>query len=158
MSMQRRAFLKGAAIAGGALVFSAKNIWAQSRDSHIEIIADEPLGTISRNLYGHFSEHIGGVIYDGVWVGEASKIPNRHGIRSKLLDALKQIGAPVIRWPGGCFADSYDWKDGIGPASKRPQRTNFWEVDPMRQDYMKKALRFSNPMSSEPTNSFVFAG
>ncbi len=71
----------------------------------------------------------GGVIYDGVWVGEKSKIPNQYGIRSQLVDMMKQIHVPIIRWPGGCFADSYDWKDGIGEASKRPRRTNFWEVD-----------------------------
>lgn len=84
-------------------------------------------GEISPNIYSQFTEHIGGVIYDGVWVGEKSKIPNRFGIRSELIDRMKQIHVPIIRWPGGCFADSYDWKDGIGPASKRLRRTNFWE-------------------------------
>jgi alpha-N-arabinofuranosidase len=117
-------------MAGMLFAFSGEKIGTKSFDSHIEIIADESPGVISRNLYGHFTEHIGGVIYDGVWVGEGSKIPNRYGIRSKLLDALKQIDVPIVRWPGGCFADSYDWRDGIGPPSQRPQRTNFWEVDP----------------------------
>ena len=71
-------------------------------------------------------EHLGGVIYDGIWVGENSKVPNVNGLRKELIDEMKKIKAPVIRYPGGCFADSYDWRDGIGPADKRPRRTNFW--------------------------------
>ena len=125
--MERRQFLKGSAAAGAALVFSRKQVWAKDADAHIEVLLQEPLGEISSNIYGQFTEHIGGVIYDGVWVGEKSKIPNQYGIRSQLVDMMKQIHVPVIRWPGGCFADSYDWKDGIG--AKRPRRTNFWEVD-----------------------------
>ncbi len=131
--MRRRDFLAGAAELGvtalGAAVLASAPMSAQSADSSIEVFIDEPIGTISRNLYGHFTEHIGGVIYDGVWVGEDSKIPNVDGIRKPLIEALKRIKAPVIRWPGGCFADSYDWKDGIGPRAQRPTRTNFWEAD-----------------------------
>ena len=127
--MERRQFLKNTAMAGAAAVFPIAKAWAKSSDAHVEILAGEPIGEISPNIYGHFTEHIGGVIYDGVWVGENSKIPNQHGIRTQLVEMLKQIHVPIIRWPGGCFADSYDWKDGIGPASKRPRRTNFWEVD-----------------------------
>lgn len=127
--MRRRDFLSGAAGTSAALLSNIP-LRAQSPDTFVEVFLDEPIGTISRNIYGHFTEHIGGVIYDGVWVGEDSKIPNVNGIRKALLDGLKRIKAPVIRWPGGCFADSYDWKDGIGPRSQRPARTNFWEVDP----------------------------
>jgi alpha-N-arabinofuranosidase len=127
--MQRRQFLKRSAMAGAMLTFSCANVWAKDADARIEVLLDEPLGEISPNIYGQFTEHIGGVIYDGVWVGEGSKIPNDHGIRSQLVAMMKQIHVPVIRWPGGCFADSYDWKDGIGEPSKRPRRTNFWEVD-----------------------------
>ncbi|HUZ96401.1 MAG TPA: alpha-L-arabinofuranosidase C-terminal domain-containing protein [Edaphobacter sp.] len=127
--MERRQFLRNSAITGAAFAFSGAKGWAKSADAHIDILIDEPKGEISPNIYGQFTEHIGGVIYDGVWVGEKSKIPNRYGIRSELIDKMKQIHVPIIRWPGGCFADSYDWKDGIGPASKRPRRTNFWEGD-----------------------------
>ncbi|MGA7695857.1 MAG: alpha-L-arabinofuranosidase C-terminal domain-containing protein, partial [Candidatus Sulfotelmatobacter sp.] len=67
-----------------------------------------------------------GVIYDGVWVGEKSKVPNIDGIRKDLVEEMRKIKAPVVRYPGGCFADSYDWRDGVGPADKRPRRTNFW--------------------------------
>lgn len=127
--MERRQFLKNSAIAGAVAAFCGSRAWAKSSDAHIEILVDEPIGEISPNIYGQFTEHIGGVIYDGVWVGENSKIPNQDGIRSELVERMKQIHVPVIRWPGGCFADSYDWRDGIGPPSKRPRRTNFWEVD-----------------------------
>jgi len=92
----------------------------------VEILLDEPIGTIAPEIYGHFIEHLGGVIYDGVWVGEGSKIPNVGGVRKALVDAFKAIKPGVVRWPGGCFADSYDWRDGIGAADKRPRRTDFW--------------------------------
>jgi alpha-N-arabinofuranosidase len=103
---------------------------AASADAHIEVLLDEPIGTISPTIYGHFTEHLGGVIYDGVWVGEDSAIPNIGGVRKALVDRMRAIKAPVIRWPGGCFADSYDWRDGVGPHEKRPRRTNFWVDDP----------------------------
>jgi len=92
----------------------------------VEVLIDEPVGTIAPEFHGHFTEHLGGVIYDGIWVGEDSKIPNVGGIRKALVDHMRQIKAPVVRWPGGCFADSYDWRDGIGPRAQRPVRTNFW--------------------------------
>ena len=128
--MERRLFLKSSAMAGVALAVSGKRIWATSAESRIEIFLDEPIGEISPNVYGQFTEHIGGVIYDGVWVGESSKIRNQFGIRAELIDRMKEIHVPIVRWPGGCFADSYDWKDGIGPALERPTRTNFWANDP----------------------------
>jgi alpha-N-arabinofuranosidase len=87
---------------------------------------EEPIGTIAPEIYGHFVEHLGGVVYDGIWVGEDSSIPNIGGIRRALVDALRPIRPSVVRWPGGCFADSYDWRDGIGPRESRPKRTNFW--------------------------------
>jgi alpha-N-arabinofuranosidase len=99
-------------------------------DTRIEILSGESLGRIAPEIHGHFVEHLGGVVYDGVWVGEGSKIPNEGGIRLALIEHLKAIKAPVIRWPGGCFADSYDWRDGIGPRESRPTRTNFWASVP----------------------------
>ena len=128
--MERRQFLRGALCSGAAIALTKSKSWAGTIDARIEIVPEESRGVISPTLYGQFTEHIGGVIYDGVWVGPESKVPNRYGIRSALIDALKKIEVPVIRWPGGCFADSYDWMDGVGPAASRPARTNFWEVDP----------------------------
>ena len=75
-------------------------------------------------IYGQFVEHLGRGVYDGLWVGPESKIPNLRGWRKDAVDALKKIHVPVVRWPGGCFADDYDWRDGIGPVAKRPQRIN----------------------------------
>ena len=122
--MQRREFLKAAAVTA----LAART--AQSADSRVEILVDEPIGTISPDLHGHFTEHIGGVVYDGIWVGENSKVPNIGGIRKALVDAMKPLKTSVVRWPGGCFADSYDWHDGIGPRAQRPKRTNFWINNP----------------------------
>ncbi len=127
----RRQFVRDSALGAAAVALArpmrlASAVAASAADSRIEILLDEPLGTISPNIYGHFLEHIGGVIYDGVWVGENSKVPNVGGIRKDLIEGMRKIKAPVVRYPGGCFADSYDWHDGIGPADKRPRRTNFW--------------------------------
>lgn len=79
---------------------------------------------ISKHIYGHFSEHLGRCIYDGLWVGEDSNIPNVNGVRKDIIDALKQIHIPNLRWPGGCFADEYHWMDGIGPREDRPKMVN----------------------------------
>lgn len=84
------------------------------------------LGEISPMIYGHFAEHIGGVYYDGLWVGEDSKVENVRGFRKALVDSFKKLNPPVLRWPGGCFAETYDWRDGIGPRENRPERVNWW--------------------------------
>lgn len=81
-------------------------------------------GKINKNIYGHFSEHLGRCIYEGYWVGEDSPIPNTRGIRNDVVEALKKINIPVLRWPGGCFADEYHWKDGVGPREKRARMVN----------------------------------
>ncbi len=93
----------------------------------ITINADHGKDIISRNIYGHFAEHLGRCIYDGFYVGEKNTtIPNKDGVRLDIIDALKKLKVPQLRWPGGCFADSYHWKDGIGPKDKRPGTTNIW--------------------------------
>lgn len=85
---------------------------------------DEGQHRISRHLYGHFSEHLGRCIYEGLWVGEDSPIPNTRGIRNDVVAALKRIQVPVLRWPGGCFADEYHWMDGVGAYTNRPTMVN----------------------------------
>ncbi|UKS30874.1 alpha-N-arabinofuranosidase [Paenibacillus sp. HWE-109] len=92
--------------------------------NRLTINADRVKGTINRNIYGHFSEHLGRCIYEGLWVGEDSSIPNTKGIRNDVVAALKQMKIPVLRWPGGCFADEYHWKDGIGPREQRKRMIN----------------------------------
>lgn len=79
---------------------------------------------ISRDIYGHFSEHLGRCIYDGFWVGKDSEIPNINGYRKDVIEAFKEIDIPNLRWPGGCFADEYHWKDGIGPYETRKRMIN----------------------------------
>src|SRR5262245_52327076 len=86
--------------------------------------ADQPGPVVNRNVYGHFAEHLGRGIYEGIWVGPRSPIPNTRGIRNDVLAALRELNIPVLRWPGGCFADEYHWKDGIGPREKRPSMIN----------------------------------
>ena len=152
--MERRQFLKSSAMAGMVLASSGKRSWAKSADSHVEIFLDESKGIIAPEVYGQFTEHIGGVIYDGVWVGEKSKIPNQYGIRKELVDRMNKIHVPILRWPGGCFADSYDWKDGIGPMSQRPKRTNFWEVDPDAERLHGKGAQVIEP-NEFGTNEFM---
>ena len=82
------------------------------------------LGKINAEIYGHFSEHLGRCIYEGVFVGEDSEIPNIRGMRTDVVNALKELRIPVLRWPGGCFADEYHWKDGIGPKTERKKMIN----------------------------------
>ncbi len=85
-----------------------------------------PGALIAPEIYGHFAEHLGRCIYEGIWVDGNAKIPNQDGVRLDVLAALKQLRVPVIRWPGGCFADDYHWRDGIGPAEQRPKTVNLW--------------------------------
>lgn len=128
----RRKFLQQAVAGAGVLAFSryagvATAAAPTSLESRVEVLLGESLEIISPNIYGHFAENLGGVLYDGIWVGKNSKVPNVDGIRKELIEEMRKIKAAVVRYPGGCFADSYDWRDGIGPAEKRPKRTNFWE-------------------------------
>lgn len=99
--------------------------WAQEPARNTAVInADQGKLTISRHIYGHFAEHLGSCIYGGIWVGEDSTIPNVRGIRKDVVAALRQMRIPNLRWPGGCFADTYHWMDGIGPREKRPSIVN----------------------------------
>src|ERR1700737_1676242 len=128
----RRSFLRTSTLAASALALRTTPLLAQAASqsrqaaAHIDILPAEPIATISPEIYSHFIEHLGGVIYDDVWVGEGSKIANVGGIRKSFIDMMRAVQAPVLRWPGGCFADSYDWHDGVGPRAKRPARTGFW--------------------------------
>jgi alpha-N-arabinofuranosidase len=97
---------------------------AKAAEVTIRIDATHPGPVISRYLYGQFMEHLGRDIYDGVWVGPDSAIPNRDGLRLDVLDALEALRVPVIRWPGGCYADEYHWRNGVGPRAERPVTLN----------------------------------
>jgi len=98
---------------------------AQSKAENVVVLNTESSKTlISKDIYGQFAEHLGHCIYDGIWVGENSAIPNTRGYRNDIIAALKDMNIPVLRWPGGCFADTYHWKDGIGPLDKRASIVN----------------------------------
>lgn len=161
----RRDFLAHSAVALSALAIPA---WleplaaaptlrrrgpARLADARIEVLTQEPVGTIAPDIYGHFVEHLGGVVYDGVWVGEGSRIENVGGVRKALVDALARIRPSVIRWPGGCFADAYDWRDGVGPVDRRPRRTNFWADDRALRDLGNVEARFETNRFG--TNEFM---
>lgn len=92
--------------------------------AHAVIHVDAPGARIDRHIFGQFAEHLGRGIYGGIWVGEHSPIPNTRGFRNDVIDALRALHVPVVRWPGGCFADEYHWRNGIGPRSKRPVTLN----------------------------------
>jgi alpha-L-arabinofuranosidase len=110
---------------GAALAFGlAAPAAAQTAVANVTIDTSKTGAEIDRHIYGQFTEHLGRGIYEGIWVGENSKIPNIHGYRKDVVEALRKIHVPVVRWPGGCFADLYNWRDGIGPRAKRPVRIN----------------------------------
>lgn len=92
--------------------------------AELSIRADQPQWTIDRNIYAQFAEHLGHGIYEGIWVGENSIIPNTRGMRDDVVAALRKLNIPSVRWPGGCFADNYHWRDGIGPRKQRPAGVN----------------------------------
>ena len=145
-TMKRRQF--------ASLLLPAARAAATTASGQIRVYGAETIGTISPLLHGHFVEHLGGVVYDGVWVGEGSKIANTGGIRQALIDAMKTLGSTVIRWPGGCFADSYDWRDGVGPRNFRPRKNNFWANNGRMQK-----LPDTHPAKNDPnhfgTNEFL---
>ncbi|GCE51195.1 alpha-N-arabinofuranosidase [Thermosporothrix hazakensis] len=90
----------------------------------VVVLPQEPIGQVSPYLHGHFAEHLGDLIYPGIYVGEQADIPHTNGLRNAVIEALRPLQIPVLRWPGGCFADGYHWRDGIGPRERRPLRLN----------------------------------
>ena len=106
-----------------AMLTLATSAWAAD-NVKATLHADQGKSKINKEIYGQFAEHLGSCIYGGLWVGEQSPIPNVNGYRKDVFDALKALQIPVLRWPGGCFADEYHWRDGIGPRSQRPSMKN----------------------------------
>jgi hypothetical protein len=130
-NVSRRSVLQtmaGVAAAGtlGVLGFPSGSDSGRAEMS-VTVRLKDAIGTIKPTIYSQFAEHIGGVIYDGIWVGPDSKVPNVGGIRRALIDHVRRLGKVVVRWPGGCFADKYHWRDGIGPRDKRPRRFGRWK-------------------------------
>lgn len=122
----RQAWLGAAAFVLTATGALAQTIPAGSAPLPMSLDSTSPGPTIPRDIFGQFAEHLGQGIYGGIWVGKDSDIPNVRGIRSDVVAALRAIKVPVVRWPGGCFADAYNWRNGIGPAEARKVTVNLW--------------------------------
>ena len=108
-----------------ALILGCASV-ANAADKNVTVTLNpqESAPVINKEIYGQFAEHLGTCIYGGIWVGEDSPIPNTNGYRNDVLQAMRDIKVPVLRWPGGCFADEYHWVDGIGPKENRPRMVN----------------------------------
>ena len=121
------------------------------KKSKLTVKLDEVIGVINPNVFGHFAEHLGRCIYPGIWVGESSKIPNIEGLRRDVVEALRAINPPVIRWPGGCFADAYHWRDGVGPRDRRPRRPSLWWGGVDSNEFgTDEFIRFCRSVGAEP--------
>ncbi len=120
----RRRFAKDSAALSLASVVPAGLFGQSDGARQIEVRADDKIGEVRPALHGQFAEHLGSCVYGGLWVGKSSPIPNVNGYRKAAVDYLKELGVPVLRWPGGCFADDYHWREGIGAPEKRPKRVN----------------------------------
>lgn len=124
MSISRRCLLAQSAALGFSVITPKRAPSATTEERKLSIDPEASIGTIRPELHSHFAEHLGTCTYGGLWVGKNSKIPNINGHRKQAVDYLKALGIPVLRWPGGCFADDYHWRDGIGPVEKRPKSVN----------------------------------
>lgn len=108
----------------GGLMFAMSSLYSIAQDATVSVQTTKGENIIPKEIYGQFAEHLGSCIYGGLWVGEDSQIPNVNGYRKDVLEALKKLQIPVLRWPGGCFADEYHWMDGIGKREDRPKMQN----------------------------------
>ena len=156
----RRKFLRSATLAALATIadsllplgsFPPYRVEAQTKAGTIWIDVGEIIGEINKNIYGHMAEHVGRAVYDGIWVGKNSPIPNEEGFRRDAIQALRRLKATQMRWPGGCFGDTYHWKDGIGPGERRPKQWNLWweqyETNAMGTD---EFIRLCRLIGAEP--------
>jgi len=120
----RRQFARAGAAASLAAALPRGVFAAPAPNRKVLIRADSEIGLVRPEFHSHFAEHLGSCVYGGIWVGPKSPIENVEGFRKAAVDYLKELGVPALRWPGGCYADDYHWRDGIGPAAKRPKRVN----------------------------------
>jgi alpha-N-arabinofuranosidase len=124
LPISRRKFTASAGAALFSAVTTRKAFSFAAEEKSINVQVNAEIGKINPELHGHFAEHLGTCTYGGLWVGAGSKIPNINGYRKQAVEYLKTLQVPVLRWPGGCFADDYHWRDGIGPQSSRPKNVN----------------------------------
>ncbi|WP_370479191.1 alpha-N-arabinofuranosidase [Tamlana flava] len=135
-----------------AIFFFATSSSQSQNSTVIKIGTDDSAPIISKHIYGHFAEHLGRSVYDGFYVGEDSSIPNTNGIRNDIIDALKGLKVPNLRWPGGCFADEYHWKDGVGPKQERPViiNTHWGQVEEDNSFGTHEFLKLCELLDAEP--------
>lgn len=146
LSISRRSTLGMLGFGSLSSVISSKHLesqpwynWENNTDSRgdadrVDIYPSREISDINPNVYGHFAEHVGRCIYGGIWVGENANVETHSGIRKDTVSLLRDLNPPVLRWPGGCFADDYNWKNGIGPREDRPRTRNLWWVQ--TRDYV----------------------
>ena len=153
----RRAWFRGlacgatAAALGGAAAARPRRARGEGSEATATVLLGGSIGTIRPAVYGQFAEHIGGVIYDGIWVGPDSKVPNIDGIRRDVVEHVRRLGPVAVRWPGGCFADAYHWRDGLGPRDRRPRRFGRWREQTEPNHFgTHEFLRFCRLCGVEP--------
>src|SRR6266513_2584277 len=110
----------------------------------LDVLLSEPIATINPNIYGHFIEHLGACVYEGLWLN--------NGLCTDVIEALKLLRPPVLRWPGGCFADDYHWQDGIGPREQRPKRVNIHWGGVVESNHFgtHEFINFCNALGAQP--------
>ncbi len=154
--VNRRTAIQWMAVAGAsAAVATLPRVMrargAAAPELSVTVLLDEPIGTIRPALYSQFAEHIGGVIYDGIWVGPGLEDPEHRRHPPHLVEHVRQLGPVVVRWPGGCFADKYHWRDGIGPRSSRPRRFGRWREETETNQFgTHEFMRFCRLCGVEP--------
>src|SRR4051795_2056863 len=154
-NLTRRGLLLGAGATAAAVLSTRRGLGSPAADQSVSIDLGKETGKIRPELHGHFAEHLGSCVYGGLWVGKNSMIPNINGIRKQAIDYLKGL-VPVLRWPGGCFADDYHWRDGIGPREQRPTSVNtHWGMAAETNAFgTHEFMAFSRAIGAEP----YFAG
>jgi len=117
----------------------------------IKVRLDQPVGEVSRNIYGHFIEHLGACVYGGIWAQPGLPIPQVRGMRVDVMDLIKGLNPPCVRWPGGCFSEYYHWQDGIGPVVKRPWRFDWvWKKPEPNAVGTHEFMDFCREIKAEP--------
>ncbi|HEX8505025.1 MAG TPA: hypothetical protein VF630_06630, partial [Hymenobacter sp.] len=131
---------------------SAQPKGGASQTVQMAVQPGDPKLQISKHIYGHFAEHLGRCIYGGFWADKDSKAPQQGRIRMDIVEALKKIKVPNLRWPGGCFADTYHWRDGVGPTAQRPKMLNMWWGNNLEDNSFgtHEFLELCNLLGTEP--------
>src|SRR5260370_3005051 len=124
LQLSRRQFVGSTAALSLSALITRGMLAASSGTQRVIVRTDAEIGVVRPEFHGHFAEHLGSCVYGGLWVGKKSPIPNVEGYRKQAIEYLRELGVPVLRWPGGCYADDYHLRDGIGPVEQRHTRVH----------------------------------